>query len=37
MERTRKIAASPVRPANETWTVIKTLLGRQPGAQSSRP
>lgn len=26
MERTRKIAASPVRPASETWTVIKTLL-----------
>ena len=26
MERTRKFAASPVRPANETWTRIKDLL-----------
>jgi hypothetical protein len=26
MERTRKLAASPVRPANETWTQIKALL-----------
>lgn len=26
MERTRKIAASPVRPANETWAVLTTLL-----------
>lgn len=27
MERTRKFAASPVRPANATWTLIKDLLG----------
>jgi hypothetical protein len=27
MERTRKFAASPVRPGNETWTQIKDLLG----------
>ncbi|NED99297.1 hypothetical protein [Phytoactinopolyspora halotolerans] len=26
MERTRKFAASPVRPANATWTQIKDLL-----------
>ncbi|MFY0407931.1 hypothetical protein [Solicola sp. PLA-1-18] len=26
MERTRKIAASPVRPAGEAWNVVKTLL-----------
>lgn len=26
MERTRKLAASPVRPANEAWTQIKALL-----------
>jgi hypothetical protein len=26
MERTRKLAASPVRPATETWTQIKGLL-----------
>jgi hypothetical protein len=26
MERTRRIAASPVRPAGETWNVVKTLL-----------
>jgi hypothetical protein len=26
MERTRKFAASPGRPANETWTQIKDLL-----------
>lgn len=26
MERTRKIAASPVRPADEAWNVVKNLL-----------
>lgn len=26
MERTRKIAASPVRPAGEAWNVVKTLF-----------
>lgn len=26
MERTRKIAASPVRPAGEAWSVVKNLL-----------
>lgn len=26
MERTRKIAASPVRPAAEAWSVVKNLL-----------
>lgn len=26
VERTRKFAASPVRPANETWTQIKVVL-----------
>ena len=26
MERIRKLAASPVRPANQTWTQIKALL-----------
>jgi hypothetical protein len=26
MERTRKIAASPVRPAGEAWNAVKTLL-----------
>lgn len=26
MERTRKIAASPVRPAGEAWNIVKNLL-----------
>lgn len=37
MERTRKLAASPVRPANETWTQIKDLLAESLERSSAVP